>query len=173
LGTVLEKENQKSAAHTAYTRSTTADAGYLPPYLSLAVMASAAENWREVIRTTNFILALDPFKDLTGYTVELDPFNFAEAYFYNALANYQIQNFAEAERNALKAEHLLGRTPELHLLLGELFARKNDYAAAIVEMQTYLDIVPHADNADQIRARLAELKKRADSLPSGEKNDRL
>ncbi|HEY2547450.1 MAG TPA: tetratricopeptide repeat protein, partial [Candidatus Acidoferrum sp.] len=47
LGTVLEKENQKSAAHTAYTRSTTADAGYLPPYLSLAVMASAAENWRE------------------------------------------------------------------------------------------------------------------------------
>jgi tetratricopeptide (TPR) repeat protein len=173
LGAVLEKENQKDAAHTAYTRATRAEAGYLPPYLALAAMASAAENWKEVIRTTNFILALDPFKDLTGYTVELDAFNFAEAYFYNALANYEIKNFAEAERNALKADHLLGRAPELHLLLGELFARKNDYAAAISEMQTYLELSPHADNADQIRARVAEWKKRTDTLPSGEKNDHL
>jgi tetratricopeptide (TPR) repeat protein len=173
LGAVLEKEDQKDEAHTAYTRATTADAGYLPPYLSLAVMASAAENWREVIRTTNFILALDPFKDLTGYTVELDGFSFAEAYFYNALANYKVENFAEAERNALKADHLLGRAPELHLLLGEIFARKNDYAGAIAEIQTYLELVPHADNAEQVRARMAEWKKRNDSLSTGEKNDRL
>lgn len=171
LGTVLEKEKQKEAARTAYTRATIEDAGYLPPYLSLAVMASAAENWTEVIRTTNSILALDPFKDLAGYTVELDSFTFAEAYFYNALANYQLKNFGEAERNALKAERLLSRIPDVHLLLGDIFARKNDYPAAIGELQTYLELVPHADNVELVRERQAELKKRNDGLSTGEKKD--
>jgi hypothetical protein len=171
LGSVLEKEKQKEAARTAYTRATTEDAGYLPPYLSLAVMASAAENWTEVIRSTNFILALDPFKDLTGYTVELDAFTFAEAYFYNALANYRVKNFGEAERNALKAERLLGSIPDLHLLLGEIFARKKDYPAAIAELQTYLELVPHADNVEQVRERQAELRKRNEALSTGEKNN--
>ena len=171
LGIVLEKDKQKDAARTAYTRATTEDAGYLPPYLSLAVMASAAENWMEVIRSTNFILALDPFKDLAGYTVELDAFTFAEAYFYNALANYRVKNFAEAERNALKAERLLGDIPDLHLLLAELFARRNDYPAAVGELQTYLELVPHADNVEQVRERQAELKKQNDAVSTGRKND--
>lgn len=171
LGTVLEKEEQKEAARTAYTRATTEDAAYLPPYLSLAIMASATENWTEVIRSTNFILAVDPFKDLTGYMVELDSFTFAEAYFYNALANYQVKNFGEAERNALKAERLLGNIPDLHLLLGEIFARRNDYPAAIEELQTYLELVPHADNVAQVRERQAALKKRNDALSTGEKNN--
>lgn len=171
LGTVLEKSHEKDAARTAFTRATTEDPGYLPPYLSLAVMACAAENWNEVIRATNFILALDPFRDLNGYTVELDGFNFAEAYFYSGLANYKIGNFAEAERQALKAERLLGRSTELHLLLAELFARKGDYAGAITELQSYLEIVPHADNAAEIRARMAELKTRKDALGAGVKSD--
>jgi len=171
LGSVLEKEKQKEAARTAYTRATTEDAGYLPPYLSLAVMASTAENWTEVIRSTNFILALDPFKDLAGYTVELDPFTFAEAYFYNALANYQLKNFGEAERNALKAERLLVRIPDLHLLLGEIFARKKDYPAAVGELQAYLELAPHADNVEQVRERQSELKKRNDALSTDEKNN--
>jgi len=171
LGTVLERENQKVAARAAYTHATTADVGYLPPYLSLAAMACARGNWREVIHDTNFILALDPFKDLTGYTIELDAFSYAEAYFYNALANYQVENFGEAERNALKSEHMLARKPELHLLLAQIFARKNDYRAAVAELQTYLDLSPHAVDAEQVGAQLAEWKKLSDSPSTGEKND--
>jgi tetratricopeptide (TPR) repeat protein len=169
LGVVLEQEKQKDAARTAYARATTEEPGYLPPYLSLAVMASATENWTEVIRSTNLILALDPFKDLAGYTVELDSFTFAEAYFYNALANYQLKNFGEAERNALKAERLLRDIPDLHLLLGEIFARKNEYPTAIEELQTFLELAPHADNVKQVRERQAELKKLNDALSTGGK----
>jgi tetratricopeptide (TPR) repeat protein len=171
LGVVLEKQKEKDAARAAYTRAATAEAGFLPPRLALAVMASDTGNWKEVIRLTDFILALDPFKEVAGYTIELDRFNYAEAYFYNALANFQVKNFAEAERNAVKAEHLLGRSPQLHLLLGEIFARKNDNAAAIAELQTYLELAPHADNADQVRERLVELKKRNDSSSNDEKKD--
>ncbi|HMD40263.1 MAG TPA: tetratricopeptide repeat protein [Candidatus Acidoferrum sp.] len=158
LGTLLEKANDKDAARTAYTRATTVDARFLPPYLSLASMAFEAGNWMEVIHFTDSILALDPFKDLTGYTMELDPFSYAEAYFYNAAANYNVHNFADAERNALKAEHLFGRSPQLHFLLGQIFARKNDYANAILELQIYLELVPHAKDADWVGEQLAKLQ---------------
>jgi tetratricopeptide (TPR) repeat protein len=166
LGNVLEKSNDSEAARTAYTRATTADAKYLPPYLSLASMAFHAGNWTEVIHFTDSILALDPFKDLTGYTMELDPYACAEAYFYNAVANYNVHNFADAERSALKAEHLFAPSPQLHLLLAELFTRKGDYVTAISELQIYLDLVPHAKDADSVRTQLAKLQTQNGSAPA-------
>lgn len=172
LGLVLEKQNERDAARTAYTRATTANASFLPPYLSLALMALEAENWSEVLHFTGPILALDPFKDLTGYTMELDAYNSADAYFYNAVANYRLHNFADAERSALKAEHLLARSPQLHLLLGRIFARKNDYPQAISEIQMYLDMVPNAEDADRVRQWLAGLRKRNDSSSPTDKDQK-
>jgi tetratricopeptide (TPR) repeat protein len=177
LGTVFEKDNQKDAARTAYTRATTIDNRFLPPYLSLASMAFQAENWTEVLSLTSHILDLDPLNRaaVTGYIVDSDPINSSDAYFYNALANYKLHNFAEAEKSALKAEHmaLLDHFPQLHLLLAEISARKNDYATAISEMQIYLELVPHATNADQVRVQLAKLQKLNDSVSGSEKPDHM
>jgi tetratricopeptide repeat protein len=177
LGAVLEKENLKDAARTAYTRATTLDAKFLPPYLSLASMAYGEENWTDVLSFTGHILDLDPLNHaaITGYIVDLDPLNCAEAYFYNAMANYKLNKIEDAERSALKAEHyvdLRTRFPQLHLLLAEIFARKNDYPTAISELQSYLELAPHANNADQVRAELAKLEKLNDSVSAGEKPDR-
>jgi tetratricopeptide (TPR) repeat protein len=164
LGTVLQKENQKEAARSAYAQATTSNAKFLPPYLSLALLAYEAANWNDVLSFTNFILDVDPFRNVTGYTVELDSFNYAEAYFFNAMANYQLQNFADAERSALKAEHLLTRFAQVHLLLGELFARKKNYDSAIPELRAYLELAPHAEDAGQAREQLAELQKESDAM---------
>jgi tetratricopeptide (TPR) repeat protein len=161
LGTVLQKEHQKDAARTAFTQATTIDAKFLPPYLSLALMAFEAENWTAVLNFTNHILDLDPLNRVSGYIWDLDPLNYTEAYFYNAVANYKLKKFAEAEKSGLKAEQvdLPTRFPQLHLLLAEIFARKNDYPIAISEIQTYLELVPQAKDADQVRERLAKLEK--------------
>ena len=163
LGTVLQKENQKDAARTAYTHATTIDTKFLPPYLSLASMAYEAENWTEVLNFTGHILDLDPLScaDVTGYILDLDPLNYAEAYFYDAIANYKLNKIEAAEKSALKAERAGLRThfPQVHLLLAEIFARKNNFATAISEMQTYLELAPHAKNADQAREQLAKWEK--------------
>lgn len=174
LGTVLEKENQKDAARRAYTRATTIDTRFLPPYLSLASMAYEAENWTEVLDFTRHIMDLDPLNQaaITGYIMDLDPLNCADAYFYNAVANYKLNRIEDAEKSGLKAEHLVRlRFPQLHLLLAEIFARKNDYATAISEMQTYLELAPHAQNATQVRAELAKLEKLNGSVSTTEKPD--
>ncbi len=176
LGTVLQKENQKDAARTAYIQATTIDTKFLPPYVSLALMAYEAENWTEVLKLTGHIVNLDPLNQAaaTGYILDLDPLNYAEAYFYNSVANYKLDKIEDAEKSALKAEHLDLRTrfPQLHLLLAEIFARKHNYATAISEIQTYLELAPHAKNADQLREQLAKLEKLNRPVSTSEKPDK-
>ena len=171
LGTVLQKEHEKDAAHAAFTRAASIDTKFLPPYLSLAVMAYEAENWSSVLDLTGHILNLDPLNHVAGYVWDLDPLNYTDAYFYNAVANYKLKKFADAERSGLKAEQvdLPTRFPQVHLLLGEIFARKNDYPIAIAEIQTYLELVPHAKDGDQIRERLAKLEKLNGPVSASEK----
>jgi hypothetical protein len=163
LGTVLEKENQKDAARKAYSQATTIDARFLPPYLPLASMAYETGNWTEVLNLTGHILDLDPLNHtaVNSYILDLDSLNYAGAYFYNAMANYQLNKLDDAEKSGLKAEHLdlLTRFPQLHLLLAEIFARKNNYALAIAQIQTYLALAPHARDAEQARELLAKLEK--------------
>ena len=162
LGSVQQKEHQYDVARTSYLQATTVNTKFLPPYLSLAVMAFESENWTEVLQFTEHILALDPSNQVyvTGYVVDFDQRNYADAYFYNAVAYYKLNRMEEAEKSALKAEHdLLTHFTQLHLLLAELFTRKNDYANAISELQTYLELAPHAKDADQVREQLAKLEK--------------
>lgn len=163
LGAIFQKLEQTESARLAYTRATTLDSKFLPPYLSLASMAFAAEDWVQLLNLTNHILDLDPLKygDVRGYILDLDSLDYAEAYFYNSAANYKLNKIADAERSGLKAERLdvRPRFPQLHLLLAEIFARKNDYASAISQTKIYLELAPHAKNTDQVRQRLAELEK--------------
>jgi tetratricopeptide (TPR) repeat protein len=163
LGTVLQKQNQREEARKAYTQATDVDTRFLPPYLSLASMAYETGNWSEVRDLTGHILDLDPLNHAAGttYILDLDPLNYGDAYFYNAMANYKLNKMEDAEKSGLKAEHvdLRSHFPQLHLLLGEIFARKSNYAMAISELESYLELAPHARDADQVREELAKLEK--------------
>lgn len=162
LGIVLERENQKDSARAAYSRATAIDRKFLEPFLSLASMAFADEDWSAVLQFTNHILDLDPFNygGMNSYVLDFDELNPAAVYFYNAVANYQLHRFDEAEKSVLKAERsdLLTHFPQLHVLLAEIFTRKKNYDGAILELRSYLELVPHAKDADVIRERLAKLQ---------------
>ena len=172
LGSVLQKQNQNDAARNAYTQSTNIDSKFLPPYLSLAFMAYRTKNWSDVARLTAHILDLDPLNrpDVTSYILDLDRANYVDAYFYNALANYNLNKLADAERSALKAERVdMGpRFPQVHLLLADIFARKSNYATSISELQRYLELLPDAKDADQIRDQLAKLQRLNAPPPTSE-----
>jgi len=175
LGAALQNLAQKESARTAYTHATTIDSKFLPPYLSLASMAYEAEDWTQVLNLTNHVLDLDPlnYANVTGYILDLDPLDYAEAYFYNSAANYKLNKIEDAEKSGLKAERLdvRPRFPQLHLLLAEIFARKNNYPTAISEIKIYLELAPHAKDADQVRERLAKLEKLNGPVSSSEKTD--
>ncbi len=170
LGNALGKENQKAAARAAYLQATTHDPRFLPPYLALTLMAVDEGNWTEVRNLSGHILDLDPLNrtEERSSILDLDSSGSAEAYYYNALANYKLNKPQEAEKSALKAEQyveLSTRSPQLHLLLAELLVQNNNYGRAISELQTYLELDPHAKDADQIREQLAELEKLNEVVP--------
>lgn len=177
LGTVLQAENQKDAAHSAYTQATTIDAKFLPPYLSLALLAYEGGNWPDVLTFAGHILEQDPLNQtsVTGYIFDFDPLNCAEAYFLNAVANYKLNRIQDAEKSALKAEQRADLSilfPQLHLLLADIYAREKRYGTAISEIQAYLELAPQAKDADQVREQLAKLQKLNQSASTGEKADK-
>jgi TolA-binding protein len=175
LGAVLQNLAQKESARTAYTHATTIDSKFLPPYLSLASMAYEGGDWTQVLDLTNHVLDPDPLRyaKVTSYVLDLDPLDYAEAYFYNSAANYKLSRIEDAEKSGLKAERMdvRSRFPQVHLLLAEIFARKNNYATAISEARIYLELAPHAKDADQVRERLAKLEKLNGPVSSSEKTD--
>jgi tetratricopeptide (TPR) repeat protein len=165
LGKVLEKQNEKTAAHAAYTRATNIDSKYLPPYLSLSYFAYDAQDWPELLNLTGHILALDPlnYARVKGYILDLDSFDYAEAYYYNAMANFHLGKLEAAEKSGLKAAYLdvRPRFPQLHLLLANIFINEHDNARAATELQTYLDLVPHDSNAEELREQMTKLQQPA------------
>src|SRR5262249_27520504 len=97
---------------------------------------------------------------LTDHILESDPLNYPTAYFYNSVANYKLKKFDDAEKTALKAVRLdvQNRIPQLHLLLAEIFSRKNDYANTVSEMRTYLKVAPKEKNGDQVKEQIASFE---------------
>jgi len=162
LGTILRKQQQRDSARAAFTRAMNADTGFLPSYLSLSEMAFEAQDWTEVVNLTKHLSDSYPLKHLDGYILDLDSLDYAAVYFYNSFANYKLNRIEDAEKSGLKAEHLDLRNhfPQLHLLLAEISARKNNYASAVAELRTYLGSEPQAKDAPEIRKRLAEFEKR-------------
>ncbi len=175
LGGVLQKLKDNESARTAYARATAIDNKFLPPYLPLAEMAFEAKAWNDVLMLSNHVVDQDPLRyaDVTGYIVDLDSLDYAQAYFYNSAANYMLNKFAEAEKSGLRAERLdvRPRFPQLHLLLAQIFAHKNDYATAISETKIYLELRPNSEDAVQVREQLAKFQKLNGPLASSEKTD--
>ena len=174
LGTVLEQDSKNEAARTAFTQATAADAKFLPPYLALAAMSFKASEWNEVLKLTGYVMERDPltYQGVPGYILDMDPMDFAEAYFYNAAANFKLSNIEAAEKSGLRAERLdvRPRFPQLHLLLAEIFTGKSNYTKAIAELETYLELAPHARDAEQVRGRIARLEA-ANGAPGSEKSE--
>ena len=83
------------------------------------MLALQAQKWQELA-------------DLTDKTVKLDPFDYPQEYFFNSVANYNMQHFDAAEKSALEAERLDTRHqyPKNSHLLGMILAMKKDYAGA-------------------------------------------
>lgn len=148
LGAVHERAQRKEDARKAYAKSLESDSKFVKPYMNLAGMAAAEQKWEEVDTTTDRV-------------IKLNPFDFPGAYFYNAVANLNMQNLDAAEKSArdgLKQDDL-HRLPKLEHVLGVILAQKNDLTGAAEHMKAYLKFAPNAKDADMVRNQLSQVEK--------------
>ncbi|TMB63019.1 MAG: tetratricopeptide repeat protein, partial [Deltaproteobacteria bacterium] len=148
LGLVHEKDNDAAEARKCYAQAMAADAKLVTPYLHLAQLAVRERKWQEAA-------------DTSGRAIKLDPVDFPDAYFYNAVANYNLQRFDAAEASARQAQKLdtAHRWPKADRVLGAILYEKKDYTGAAEQLRNYLTFAPDATDADQVKAQLAEIEK--------------
>ena len=100
-----------------------------------------------------------------GKAVAMNPLEFPELYFVYAAANFNLKHLDVAETNARRATDLdkNHEVPRAEVLLGSVLIAKGDRAGGLQHFRKYLEIVPKAQDADQIKRAIAQLEAPGDA----------
>src|SRR5579863_1816107 len=137
----------QSAKHS-FEQSIAADSKYVDPYHGLAQIAMQVQEWPNVIEVTNQL-------------VSLNPVNFPDAYYDNAVANYNLKNFDDAEKSALLGISVddAHKIPKLQYLLAMIQLRKQNYQGAGEHMQQFLTLAKERDDIELGKKGMAEIER--------------
>jgi tetratricopeptide (TPR) repeat protein len=148
LGQVYEQSRRADDARNAFTNAMQADGNYMGPYIELARLAAMESRWQEAA-------------DLSGHALELDPIDFPEGYYFNAVANCNLNNLDAAETSARRLERIdsMHQFPQTHLVLANILDRKKDFAGEVEQLRNYLKCAPQAADAGAVRSRLQNVER--------------
>ena len=147
LGRLQHASQDMDAAKKSYSAALQADSKYVSPYDQLAVLAAQQGKWQEAA-------------DQSRQAVSLNPVEFPEAWYINALANYNLKHRDAAKKSAEETLRLDGRHkyPQAETLLAQIYAEQGDYPAAAAHLQEYLKLRPDAQNAAMLKQQLSKLQ---------------
>jgi tetratricopeptide (TPR) repeat protein len=148
LGRLYQRRDHYDQAKEAYNKSIAADSKYVNPYEGMYILAFREQKWQDVA-------------DLTEKVIRMNPYDFPSAFYYNGLANLQLQKWDAAEKSAREAVKLdtHHENPRTNYILGIALANKHDFEAAAECLRTYLKDAPDAKDANNVRQQLASLEK--------------
>jgi tetratricopeptide (TPR) repeat protein len=152
LGEVFQKQSMPTEARAAWEKAVRADPKYIKPYIQLAMLDLAEKRPEDAA-------------DIAGKAVAMNPLEFPELYFYYAAANYNLKHLDLAEANARRATELdnAHEIPRAELLLATVLVAKGDRSGALQHFRKYLEIVPKAPDADQVKRAIAQLEAPGDA----------
>jgi tetratricopeptide (TPR) repeat protein len=102
---------------------------------------------------------------IAGKAVAMNPQEFPELYFYNAVANYNLKHLEVAEFSARRATELDSRHeyPRAELLLGTVLIAKGDRSGGLQHFRKYVEMAPKAQDIEQVKRAIAQLEAPGDS----------
>lgn len=150
LGDLEQSQKHWDEARQAYTQAASADPQFVNPVYGLATIAANEKNWADVAK-------------FSAQAASLNAYAYPILFWYNAVANYNLNKFEPAEASARKFKGLdkNHQHPEVNLMLGNLVLRHQDYAGAAQLIHDYLELVPNAPQADQLRAQAKTLEQQS------------
>lgn len=147
LGILHNYQRRTKEAREAYEKALQADPKYLRSYAALARIQISERDWEGAKDTAETAIPLDKNRI------------FPEMYLHKAQALFNLKDLDGAEAAAResvnpKAKQITNRG---HYVLGRILEAKGDQAAAKASMTRYLELVPGAQDADQIKARIENM----------------
>jgi tetratricopeptide (TPR) repeat protein len=148
LGLIYERKNDKENARKAFEESIKSDPKYVSPYERLYIMDAQDNKWQEVA-------------DMTEKVQRMNPYDFPTAFYFNAVANLQLNKLEAAEKSAREAIKMDGdkKMPKSSYILGLVLAQKNDFTGAAEHLKNYLQMVPNGRDNGIVRQQLADIEK--------------
>jgi tetratricopeptide (TPR) repeat protein len=146
LGQVEQRENKAAEAKKAYQAAIDADKKFVSPYDQLALLSAQGGSWDQAAKYSQ-------------QAIELNPVEFPSAFWYNAIANYNLKNTGEAEKSAKALQKLDTRHkyPQVESMLAQFAVNRGQYAEAAGHLRAYLALVPNAKDADALKAELQKI----------------
>jgi tetratricopeptide (TPR) repeat protein len=150
LGRLHEQREHPDEAAKAYRQAIAAEPKLIPPYERMSWLALQASKWQELA-------------DWTDQLLRLNPTSGAETYYFSSVAQFQLQHYDIAEKNAREAIRLdsANKITRTHYVLGLALAQKHDFTASADSLRHYLDISPGIQDADVIRKQLSQVEEAA------------
>jgi TolA-binding protein len=148
LGKLRLDQQAVEPARAALKNAIESDPKLVAPYVELGLLAAKDANWQ----------ASGKYLDRA---VELDPVDFPQAWYADAVANYNLKQYDAAEKSAREAVKLDPRhvNPRSGYLLGLVLAEKKDYAGAAAELTAYMKLAPNAPDLAQVKDQLGQIEK--------------
>jgi tetratricopeptide (TPR) repeat protein len=143
----LQRQAEDSA-RAALRKAMEADPKLVTPYLELGLLAARDADWQ---KSASYL----------DRAVALDPVDFPQAWYADAVAHYNLKNYEAAEKSARTAVKLDARhaNPRADYLLGLVLLEKKDYTGAAAEFTTYLKLAPNAPELAQVKDQLTQVEK--------------
>jgi len=150
LGQLFISQQKPQEGRGACSQAATLDPHYAPAYLCLADIAARDHDWGEVLSLSNRAL-------------KIDPDNNAVAYEYQAVANLNLHNLADAEKGGLLAAEIdkNHREPRVYFVLAQIYEAKHDPANEAAQLREYLKYADNRDDVAVVKQYLADLEKQA------------
>ncbi len=147
LGQLQQGRNKIDDARKSYIAAAQADKKYVSPYDQLARLAAQEGKWED---TASY----------SKQAIDLNPVEFPSSFWYNTLANYNLNKTADALKSAqalikLDTHH---RYPEANRVIAEIALNNKDYAGAAASLRAYLALMPNAKDADALKLQLLKIE---------------
>lgn len=154
LGELQQREGHLEAAETAFQSAIKADSHYVSPYQELAFLYGRQQKWQESA-------------DASERAISLNPVEFPAAFWYNAVANYNLKRAAQVQKSLealikLDTQH---RFKQADKLLAQALMDQSKPQEAAAHLRTYLALSPEAPDAAALQQVLARIEQSAPASP--------
>jgi Flp pilus assembly protein TadD len=140
LGIAYEVLYMTDEARDAYTHAIQADPKMLVSYVTLSRMDVLAKDWQGAETAAQGAIKLDARR------------TFPEVYLHQAVARYELKDYAGAEASVREALGQNGKeTSRAEFVLGRILDAKGDYAGAREHVAKFLAEYPKTPDADLIK----------------------